>query len=270
LDALLLVRMIPRQVSGRLAPLVERARDELEVARYKNRYLYRHGKQRVPIDELISPLRYDILVRLEFFRLYAGQKELFDRDLDLLIEASRKHPYFNWFRTINCRKLHPEILRDEQTFNAAFSHRVRQAANLYERFAARGFDRNHPIVLYACKRLEPTASGKFVNRVVYMGNGCHRLALLKLAGYKWLEKEMYVTKTYRTYSPLDNTIDLLQQQPLSSSEYFSFLSLGYGGILRDSKEAFLNYVLDNQPQRYAEVLQVISRDKKVFDLGGSP
>jgi hypothetical protein len=261
------MRMIKSYRSGRLASLVQRAKDDLGTARYRNRCIYKHGKHRVPIDELISPLRYDICVRMEYFRLYAEKEELFDRDFGLLIEISRNHPYFAWFKAIHCRKLHPKLLRNEQTLNAAFSHRVRQSAILFKRFRAQGFEKNHPIVLYSCKRLEPTTTGKIVHRAVYMGNGCHRLALLKLTGHRWLESDMYVIRTYPRYSPVDNTRDLLQQLPLSSREYFKFLSLGYGGAIHDTKEAFLDHVLDNQPQRFGEVLRVTSRDEELLDIG---
>ena len=166
------------------------------------------------------------------------------------------------------RKFHPELLEDERTFDAAFSHRVRRSASLYMRYRAQGVNKNHPILLYACKRPEPTATGKLVNRAVYMGDGCHRLALLKLEGHKWLESEMYVVKTYPSYSPLDNTADFLQEQSVSAREYFAFLSLGYGGTICYTKETFLNHVLDTQPERYAEVQQVISRDEKAKALGG--
>ena len=236
------MRLITRQSSGRLASLVDRAKDDLGTARYRNRYFYKLGKHRVPIDELISPLRYDICVRMEYLRWYADNKELFDRDFGLFVELSRNHPYFRWFKAIHCRKLHPKLLRNEQTLSAAFVHRMRQSAILHSRFRAQEFDKTHPLVLYSCKRLEATATGKIVDRAVYMGNGCHRLALLKLAGNRWLEPDMYVIRTYPTYSPVDNTFDLFQQLQLSSRKYFRFLSLGYGGAIHDTKEAFLDYV----------------------------
>jgi hypothetical protein len=265
----LLMRMITTHGSRRLASLIDRAKDGLGTVRYRNRYLYKRGTHRVPIDELISPLRYDVCVRMEYFRLYVDNRELFDQDFGLFVEISKNHPYFVWFKAIHCGKLHPELLRNEQTLRAAFSHRLRRSAVLYSQFRVRGFDKNRPIVLYACKSLEPTSTGKIVDRAVYMGNGCHRLALLKLAGHRWLESDMYVIRTFPTYSPTDNTRDLLPNLSLSSREYFRFLSLGYGGAIHDTKQSFLNHVLNSQPQRYGEVLQVI-RDEELLEPGDSP
>jgi hypothetical protein len=261
--------MVARQISDRIASLVARAEDNLVTPRYRNRYTYRHGNDRVPIDELISPLRYDICVRMDFFRMYAERKGLFDRDFNLLIETSKNHPYFVWFKEINCRKFHPDLLRNERTFNAAFSDRVRQSALLYTSFRDHGFQKHRPLLLYACNRLKRTVSGKIVDRAVYMGDGCHRLALLRLAGQRWLEPEKYVCRTFPKLSPLDNTFDLLEQLSISSTDYFRFLSLGYGGEAHDTKEAFLSYVRSSQSHRYDEVLQVLSQDEKAFAVGRS-
>ena len=51
------------------------------------------------LDELVSPLRYDVVVRQQFFAFLDANAELLDEFSDLVIEA-RGQPYYVWYRDI--------------------------------------------------------------------------------------------------------------------------------------------------------------------------
>ena len=59
----------------------------------------RPGTVDVLLDELVSPLRYDVVVRQQFFAFLDANAELLDEFSDLVIEA-RGQPYFLWYRDI--------------------------------------------------------------------------------------------------------------------------------------------------------------------------
>jgi hypothetical protein len=233
----------------------------LRELRHRDRLRYRPGVERVSIDELISPLRYDIMVRADYFRFLDQMWGWFVRDFDSFVEASRDHPYFVWFTEIHCRRLHPKLLKDEQTHDAAFRRRIRKSARLLARFRHHGFDTRPPMLLHGGRRIAPTATGKTVVRSVYAGNGCHRIALLKLGGFTWLEPKTYVVARHRTFAPRDNTAILLECLGLSRSEYLAFLSLGYGGSRQETRDALLAHVRRHQPDRLREVIRVMSFDE---------
>jgi hypothetical protein len=96
---------------------------------------------------------------------------------------------------------------------------------------------------------------------VYAGDGCHRIALMKLGGFTWLEPQMYVVARHRTYEPPDNTSILLDHVGLSRREHLAFLALGYGGSLHETRNALLAHVRRHQPDRLSEVKGVMSIDE---------
>lgn len=245
-----------------LRQLIERAKDGLRWVRHKNRLRYKPGTERISIDQLISPLRFDVSIRIDYFCFFAERQDLFQRDFDAYLEGAYGHRYFVWFREIHCRRLHPELLRTEDTLNAAFVRRLRQSAALYRQFHSEGFDKRYPIMLHSGKSIRATGTLKTVKRDVYMGDGCHRVALLKLAGHKWLEPDMYITRTHATYLPPDNTGILLDHLGISLREYLDFLSMGYGDSRHMTQETLLDYIRNQQPHRLAEVMTILSCDQR--------
>ena len=59
----------------------------------------RPGTVEVVLDELVSPLRYDVIVRQEFFAFLDANAELLEEFGDLVLEAKSK-PYYVWYRDI--------------------------------------------------------------------------------------------------------------------------------------------------------------------------
>ena len=81
---------------------------------------YRRGTESLPFARLVSPLRYDVLVRLEYFRFHERNLELFERDFQAYLEQVRGQPYFVWFREVLCRRRHPELPNDPPGLLRAF------------------------------------------------------------------------------------------------------------------------------------------------------
>lgn len=225
--------------------------------------MYRPGVHPVSIDRLISPLRYDIVVRADFFRFLEDRWEMLDQDFDACVSASRDHHYFAWFTEVHCRRLHPALLKDAATFDMAFRWRIRQSAELLYRFRTVGFAAWTPIVLHRGGRIGPCPTGKTVVRSLYAGDGCHRLALLRLTGRRWLSPEMYVVRTHRAYSPPDNTATLLQHLSIPEQEYVRFLSLGFSDSIHETRIGLLADVREHRPDRLPELKEVMRLDEEL-------
>ena len=84
------------------------------------RFAYQPGREPVTIDRLISPLRYDILVRERYFEVLRARRSLADEDFDAFMELSRQQPYFRYFTRVAFPSHRPEILGDDKRVEAAF------------------------------------------------------------------------------------------------------------------------------------------------------
>lgn len=214
--------------------------------------------QAVLVDELISPLRYDIMIRLSFFERFGGTK-----DVESILPTLLDDSYFVWFREVRVPRRWPAILDDPDALRRAFASQVGRALELYDRFHASGYDSSQPLRIRSAKHVLPTKSGKLVERVAFIGDGCHRLALLKLAGHVQLEPSMYRLETRSDFSPHDNTAILLPHLRLTPGAYYRFLSMGYGIPISDSKTELIDRVREAQPDRLTELLGVIGVDESL-------
>ena len=197
-------------------------------------FFKQRGRVPVPIDQIVSPLRYDIVVRQQFFELAIANRSEVAGDLPAFVRRATRHPYFAWFREI----VFPRSGVGGIDIEAAFAERVRHACALLDSFESVGFDRSNPIVLRTAGRIEPTVTGKRIDRRIFAGDGCHRIALLRLEGCNVLAPDMYVLRRMRRYEPLDNTARLLGVIAIGTTEYYEFLSLAYGGgrVAHDKRE----------------------------------
>src|SRR5437016_1800323 len=113
----------------------------------------RPGREVVPIGPLISPLRYDILVRKLYFEYFAERRAEYERDFDAFERATRGHVYGIYFRDVTCPRWFPDALRDEASFAKRWRWRLEQSAALYDSFMRRGFDERFPVTLHTGVRL---------------------------------------------------------------------------------------------------------------------
>lgn len=198
----------------------------LRSAVHGNPWRYERLEAPVPIGPLVSPLRYDILIRRDYFMWFAERLDSYARDFAGYARAAREHPYFTWFREVMCPTWQPEVLADERTFEAAWHRRLRSAAALHQSYARRGFDERFPITLYAGVRVLPSPTGTRTARTLFAGDGNHRLALLLADGATELRPEHCRVQRFLTLAPADTTALLAPALGLSPSEHAEFLALG--------------------------------------------
>jgi hypothetical protein len=239
-------------------------RERLESAWAGNPFREQPGREPLEIERLISPLRYDVLVRGQYFDFCEARLGALERDFAAHVAASRAHPYYVWFRAVACAIRMPELLADEAALERAFAARVRRSVELLQSFRARGFDASEPLLLASGRSIEPTDTGKRMAGPFFAGDGCHRLALLLRAGVRRLEPGWYRVRTFRRYAPRDSTARLVPALPLDRASYYAFLSLGYGSARHTTREALLGEVRAREPERAAELEQVITLDEPLF------
>jgi hypothetical protein len=224
------------------------------------------------IGELVSPLRYDVLVRAEYFSFLAEHLDRFERDFEGYVAAALRLPYYTWFTTIALPRFRPRDAATEARRQAAYRQRLLDAASLYRSVRERGFDgARYPLLLRSAPAGAATATGKRVLRRLYAGDGCHRLALLLHLGYRSIPPEWY--RVRRVAAPLDNTAPLLGPLRVTPPAYYRFLALGYGGASGDGpppgplpgdREALLRHVAAHAPERLDELRQVLAVDEPLL------
>jgi hypothetical protein len=219
----------------------------------------RPGDGLVDIDRLISPLRYDVLVREQYLRFLDGRRALHDRDFAAYVALARREPYYAWFRAVAIHRIRPGTADGGEDLEAAFRERLRKTTRLADGFAARGFDPQYPIILRSAGPVAVTATGKAVAGRLFPSDGCHRLALLRLSGHRQLRPEQYRIRAERGWQPPDNTGTLIGALGLTATEYFEFLSLGYAVGVHDDEEALLANVA--APSDAGELRRIIAIDR---------
>ena len=216
------------------------------------------GTVPVQIDDLISPLRYDILIRQRFLDRIAGIDG--EDELRAVVATPEGRAYAVWFHSIVLPRFAPELLADAAA-EEAFADRVRSAQGLVESFAASGYDRDQPVVLQSGHRIVATATGKRLERRLFAGDGCHRLALLRRSGATVLEPGSYRVEISPRLAPIDNTHALIRALGLKPDTYFGFLGLAYAPRSGAGGEAELReHAAVERPERLAELEQILRID----------
>lgn len=230
----------------------------------------------INISSLICPLRYDVIVRRDFFSLYIAQRELYDTDFDAFVKLVRNSSYYTWYMSSDTIRSRPYLMDDPDGLWAMFVNKIRKAVNLFEDMQENGFDERYPIILKTAEHLLPPRgdrreppTGKSISDRIFMADGCHRLAILMKMGFTELSASLFRVKCFREFSPFDSTSLLAGSLPMTTSEYFSFLSSRYCRpyTFEDGK-SFFSYIRENRPELVNELLSIVSVDG--FDPYHSP
>lgn len=221
---------------------------------------YRPGTGPINLDRLVSPLRYDILVRQRFLEGLRDDWASYAAAPEAFADAAVGSEYFVWFRQIAAEHARVPV-HDQRRLHEAFRRRVHRSARLLERFLDRGFDRTYRITIRADgPRL--TDTGKVLGGRPYPLDGCHRLALLRMTGSRDLEPGAYRVLASKR-PPLDNTNALLRLLPVTTSEYYRFISLGYVPDQPCTTRAgLLDAVRRHCPDALAEVRNILDSDER--------
>jgi hypothetical protein len=215
------------------------------------------GTEPVPVAELISPLRLDILVRIEFFRLIDAHPEMSSLQM---LQVARGTDYETWFRRVAMARYQPDVAADDERFSAAFCQRVSSATELWRSFRTHGYDNRYPIVLRQPGPKTQLPPGKPVARGRYMGDGCHRLAMMVAAGADAVPPDRYRLEPMALPRVLDNTSVLLPLLRPSEAAYAEFLALGYGATAASTVAATLAAIATAHPARWPEAVAVAAAD----------
>lgn len=214
----------------------------------------------VPIGRLMCPLRYDLLVRIEFIRLLRDQWSMYADNLSRFLERPQSRAYYVWFKEVACARYRREIYGDDKLLHSAFVGRVHETARLWKSITSNGYDQSTPVRLQSGHSVR-TVHGKRINSAYFAGDGCHRLSCLYLMGHDRLEPEQYEVELSRSYQPLDNTAILIKKLPLDRTEYLHFLSRFYcDGMELDSVGAIRQHVASHSPNLLPELDSVLAFD----------
>lgn len=183
----------------------------------------RAGQSAIDIGELISPLRYDVLVRAQFFGFLASRPS--GESEDALVTAAQSEPYAVWFRDVAMARFRPWVLQDPALLAESYAERVLASRALLTSFEARGYDPSKPVTLRVSSGTQRSDTGVPMHRTVHVGDGGHRLALLLQSG-SVLEPAMYRLDP-RPMPLIDNTAVLHRALALTDATYLAFVARGY-------------------------------------------
>jgi len=214
-------------------------------------------KDDLDITELVSPLRYDIVIRKDFISLYLSNQDLYHSDFDSFLELAIQHPYYVCFQ-----KMKPQLLGAETVLRRKFADRIRSFIGLYSTMVEFGFDKTMPIVPKTGLRILPTKEGKKISGKFFMGDGCHRLACLMALGYDTLPIDYIRVQCFQTLTPRDGTVELVHSVPIDPKKYFAFLASRYSApYCFERGEEFVEYIKREKPNLLDEVLSAIRGDR---------
>lgn len=215
------------------------------------------GDVDLPVHELVSPLRLDVLVRVEMFRTIEEHPAATD---DELIARARGGDYETWFRSVAMTRYEPGIAADDRRFEEEFASRVAKTIALWRSFTAHGFDERHPITLRRPGPRTRLPIGKPVERERYLGDGCHRLAMMVAAGSQVVPAGRYRVEPVAVPEVLDNTAVLLPLLRPDEERYARFIAWGYDVPAAATVADVLDAIRQRHPERLSEASAVVAAD----------
>ncbi|MGH9246823.1 MAG: hypothetical protein ACRD29_21430 [Acidimicrobiales bacterium] len=213
----------------------------------------------VEIDRLVSPLRYDVLVRQRYFDFLAANLDRYVRDFEGLFAEAMSLPYYRWFATVVVQRFFPGT--SETDARAMFRDRIHQSTILYRSVTKRGLDPRQPIMLRSGGRQVRTSTGKVLVDRVFAGDGCHRLALVRSMGWRHLPAECCRIRIAHGWSPPDNTHTLIRALGITHVDYITFLSMGYADTIFTNQDELCEHVAANDPDRLKELRRILTIDR---------
>lgn len=246
--------------------LVGRQRRRIDRILRRRRSVVVPGKEPLPIDELISPLRYDVLVREQYLRFVGEHLDLYDADVEDFLARSQRHPYRRWFDAVAVHRIRPGA-EGRAVLDGTFEERIHKTVRLYRTITGEGFDARYPIVVRSAGPVVTTTTGKTLSGRLFPSDGCHRLALLRLLGHRQLPPAWYRLQTEPGWRPPDNTHTLITSLGLTPEEHCAFLSLGYADTVCTDPAELLGHVAATRPARLPELREVLRVDGPLLHGG---
>jgi hypothetical protein len=180
----------------------------------------------IPIQPLVYPFRFDILIRKAFFEFYKENISLYRQKPEAFVKLAKGHDYFKWFNNIFIVRNEKGSIGNQEKVNSLFTQRVHEVAALYDSIQSEGFDLNCPIIPYVGENILPTNRGEISEATYFMGDGCHRLAYLMSEGYTTIPRQMIRVKCFKQWRPIDNTSLLKEHLEIDWSPFLASQSDG--------------------------------------------
>ncbi|CCH79114.1 hypothetical protein BN12_4000006 [Nostocoides japonicum T1-X7] len=223
------------------------------------------GNEEICIERLISPLRYDVAVRAQFFAFLNACEDLSDADVT---EAARSQPYRVWFERVAMPRFRPWTLADSNLLESQFDERVLRSRSMARSFRDKGFDSRTPVMLRYHRGDVVTDSGVHVSAHLHVGDGGHRLALLMGSGQP-LQPAQFRVDPRPTSFVIDNTAILAEALDLSEAEYTRFVSAGYADEQFERLSDLLDHVSIVDPARVDELTCLLHAHGRKAVVAGS-
>jgi len=215
----------------------------------------------VDVWSLTCPLRYDVLLRRDAVQVYLAHRELHGSALLDVVKLFQDHPYRRWYTEVELPTFLPYIAHDPSVVNEMFLRRVKSLAELCDRIRRQGWDSRWKIDLHTGLKILPTATGKSVTAKYFVGNGCHRLAVLLALGCPQLRRRHFRVRLHREFTPWDMTRPCLDKRLIDRGGYFAFLSARYASPMRyEHENDLVRHVERHRPELLAELLSVLEAD----------
>ena len=223
--------------------------------RRRNQLDQRPGTVDIILDELVSPLRYDVIVRQQFFAFLDANVDLLEEFGDLVLEA-KAEPYYVWYRDI---VIGPRTkLLKGRTLDEGFADQVERVLAVRARFNPAD-ESWGDLLLRELPAGTRTNTGKVVGPRFVPVDGCHRIALLRQHGRKTLPAGSYRLVGDKG-SARDNTAVLISKLRLTEDQYLDYLAMGFGEDAPSSFAELVAGVAKRHPERSGELESVISID----------
>lgn len=211
------------------------------------------GREEVDIARLISPLRYDVVVRAQFYDFLESHEDL---PREQLIEAARLEPYRVWFEQVAVPRFRPWARVTPEILEEHFDERVLRSRAMLRSFRADGFDNRRPVTLRRVRGVPRTDSGVAVSKRVHVGDGGHRLALLLRSGGVLAPGQFRVDPRHQP-AVIDNTAILASALELSEPTYARFVSRGFTDQTFDTIAGLHCHLVKSESSRVVELEQVL-------------
>ncbi len=211
------------------------------------------GREVVDITALISPLRYDVIVRSEF---YGFLEENEDLPTDQLMEAARHEPYRVWFEQVAVPRFRPWAQLSPAVFEEHFDERVQRSLAMLRSFRASGFDKRRPVTLRWVRGVPRTDRGVEVSARLHVGDGGHRLALLLRDGGVLHPGQFRIDPRHQP-TVIDNTAILASALQLPESTYARFVSRGFCDQTFDTVAGLHFHLGKAHPSRVTELEEML-------------
>jgi hypothetical protein len=167
-------------------------------------------------DDLVYPFRFDIVTRERFLSFYDANRKLYENDSSTFFAKALDSSYFKFFEAIPAA--HGWVARKHGgslSMEELFAIRGTAFIELYDSISKGGYRRELGGVTLKCPW---SIDGDSYGQQFFLGDGCHRLAILRHLRGTQLERSFFHRKfLYRAHAR-NNTLTMAEKGALSAED----------------------------------------------------